>query len=353
MTVYNDKLYFIADGGTNSGREIWSTDGTNAPSELKDIYSGVYSSQNSFDSEFIVFDGKLYFAADDGTNGNELWLTEGTEATTVMFKNINPGSGSSHPYSFAVFDGKLYFQASDGTNGIELWWSDGTVGNTVMYKDINSGASDGLPQLCKTCMAVFNSKLYFIADDGSKGFELYVVSSTSCSAGYFLGPGSATTDTCELCTSGKYQASNNYIGSSCTDCPPGTYMDVGNDGTDATEHDGEGHCKQCEKGKYQDQTGQTSCFVCGAGKYRDTPSTSVAYDSGNTNNANLDDCMIAGSNTNNAQCGIRYTRLTNMGGCAITIQGKLVVRSWGNHFVVITTARALRRTYSQWCLTFR
>ena len=38
-----------------------------------------------------------------------------------------------------------------------------------MYKDINSGASDGLPQLCKTCMAVFNSKLYFIADDGSKG----------------------------------------------------------------------------------------------------------------------------------------------------------------------------------------
>ena len=277
-----------------------------------------------------------------------------------MFKNINPGSGSSHPYSFAVFDGKLYFQASDGTNGIELWWSDGTVGNTVMYKNINSGASDGLPQQCNTCMAVFNSKLYFIADDGSKGFELYVVSSTSCSAGYFLGPGSATTDTCELCTSGKYQASNNYIGSSCTDCPPGTYMDVGNDGTDATEHDGEGHCKQCEKGKYQDQTGQTSCFVCGAGKYRDTPATSVAYDSSTTNNANVK--FVNGtylvyyliSVSHNLRewkrrCGIRYTTI-QYGWMCDNPQVQTVSCSWEITLIVITLLGHSRgRWRSQWC----
>mgnify|MGYP001452432138 CR=1 FL=1 len=79
---------------------------------------------------------------------------------------------------------------------------------------------------------------------------------------------------CTICGAGKYSAATAAtLANTCTDCPTGTYMDVGNDGTDATEHDGTNDCKQCEKGKYQDQTGQTSCDVCVAGKYRDTPAT--------------------------------------------------------------------------------
>ena len=37
-----------------------------------------------------VFDGKLYFKADNGAaNGNELWVTDGTEGGTMMVEDIN------------------------------------------------------------------------------------------------------------------------------------------------------------------------------------------------------------------------------------------------------------------------
>jgi ELWxxDGT repeat protein len=35
------------------------------------------------------------FAANDGTNGRELWVTDGTAADTQLLMNINPAAGSS------------------------------------------------------------------------------------------------------------------------------------------------------------------------------------------------------------------------------------------------------------------
>jgi hypothetical protein len=47
--------------------------------------------------------------------------TGGTAAGTVMVIDINPGAGHSNPGDFTVFNGALYFSADDGTNGHELW----------------------------------------------------------------------------------------------------------------------------------------------------------------------------------------------------------------------------------------
>jgi ELWxxDGT repeat protein len=41
----------------------------------------------------------VFFAADDGGTGTELWKSDGTEAGTVRVKDIVPGPGSATPGS--------------------------------------------------------------------------------------------------------------------------------------------------------------------------------------------------------------------------------------------------------------
>ena len=53
-----------------------------------------------------------------------------------------PGLRQRHPTSI---NGTLYFTADDGTHGTELWKSDGTTRGTVMVKDIDPGSAGSLP----------------------------------------------------------------------------------------------------------------------------------------------------------------------------------------------------------------
>ena len=62
-----------------------------------------------------------------------------------MVKDIYSGSGSSSPDYLTAVGNTLYFRATDGTNGVELWKSDGTASGTVMVKDIRSGSGSSSP----------------------------------------------------------------------------------------------------------------------------------------------------------------------------------------------------------------
>ena len=81
-------------------------------------------------------DGNLYFQANDGLLGTELWRSDGSGPGTFMVSDIYPASSSLPSHLFA-FGGLLYFQADDGMSGIELWRSDGTSAGTNLVKDIN------------------------------------------------------------------------------------------------------------------------------------------------------------------------------------------------------------------------
>ena len=105
--------------------------------------------------------------------GEELWKYDGTTATMVA--DINPMSSSSSPYDLAVFNGALYFAADDGVHGEELWKFDpantsgSAHGTASLVADINPGVDDGDADN----LIVFNNALYFVADNGTNGEELW------------------------------------------------------------------------------------------------------------------------------------------------------------------------------------
>jgi ELWxxDGT repeat protein len=67
----------------------------------------------------------LYFTADDGTDGRELWTSDGTPAGTAVVQDINPGPGNAfytfYDPGFTVVNSQLFFVANDRVHGRELW----------------------------------------------------------------------------------------------------------------------------------------------------------------------------------------------------------------------------------------
>ena len=136
LTNVNGTLFFTADDGT-TGQELWKSNGTTAGTVLvKDIHPG---GQDSFAANLTDVNGTLFFSADDGSTGQELWKSDGTSAGTVLVKDITQRSAAT-PASLTNVNGTLFFAANDGTVGQELWKSDGTAAGTVLVKDISPGS---------------------------------------------------------------------------------------------------------------------------------------------------------------------------------------------------------------------
>ena len=141
---------------------------------VKDINPGNHKSSSTGGEPSGVFSdvaGTLFFVAGDRRHGRELWRSDGTRRGTRMVKDINPGQrpccrgqgASSDPYSLTAVGRALYFVADDGIHGRELWRSDGTSRGTRMVKDIVPGLGPyNLGSLTNVA-----GILFFVATDGT------------------------------------------------------------------------------------------------------------------------------------------------------------------------------------------
>jgi ELWxxDGT repeat protein len=181
LTDVNGVLFFAADDGTN-GTELWRSDGTASGTTLVEdaipgggINPGSAGADGSFPDDLANVNGTVFFAADDGINGTEPWKSDGTPSGTKMVKDGIPGANGSSPQFFANVNGTAFFQAVDDTNGIELWKSDGTTSGTAVVEDavpgggINPGVADSSPDSLTNVAGT----LFFSAQDAPNNTELW------------------------------------------------------------------------------------------------------------------------------------------------------------------------------------
>ncbi len=166
-----DDFFFLRSG-------LWRTDGTEAGTlQLLGPESRPGAPRAA--------GGSVFFAADDGIHGEELWTSDGTVAGTRMVGDLQPGDFGSRPQGMIEFQGKLYFTAIDA-DGYGLWRSDGTGPGTQQVASLGSEAS--LP-------TVHAGRLWFFAEDGEHGKELWSSDGTGAGTGMAvdLAPGSSST----------------------------------------------------------------------------------------------------------------------------------------------------------------
>ena len=144
-------LVLLSAMPNGSGPEPWVTDGTYRsarplrqidpnPANPGSLYTGPTQNQ------FLEFAGRAWFPANDGSQGNELWATDGTTAGTVLVGDLEPGPGSSDPHGFVVGGRRMWFRATTSTHGAEIWSSDGTASGTSLFVDLVPGATGSEPE---------------------------------------------------------------------------------------------------------------------------------------------------------------------------------------------------------------
>jgi ELWxxDGT repeat protein len=176
--VLTPASWFVANATSAQPNQDQSrtTRSASAPQLVKDINPGDASSTPEM---FVTFNGALYFRANDGAHGVELWRTDGTSGGTMLVTDLFPGPSNGVPGNLTVAGGKLYFHGFTEPTGSKVFDSDGTARGTRLLADTFPGAPDGPdgPPL-PAGFTTFGANVLFAATDAKLGYELWITDGT-------------------------------------------------------------------------------------------------------------------------------------------------------------------------------
>ena len=174
MVEFRGQVYFDANDGVH-GDELWRTDGSKAGTHLAvDVVTGAESSSPT--GPIIRVGDRLYFSA--GASGDRsVFSSDGTPAGTAPV----PGTEGLNPFGFVPGEGRFYFRAPTGDGSfmdasIALWASDGTAAGTNEISTIRLSQSQDCPGLgagTANSVAVMGSLAFFCSIDADHGAELW------------------------------------------------------------------------------------------------------------------------------------------------------------------------------------
>ena len=194
MHQIGDLIFFagrdeLPGAQTTTGDELWALNHTEAisatnPYLVKDISAGVGDSINNFCGA-TVHNDTLFFVANDGLEGYELWKSDGTNSGTQLVRSLYPGNQNSNPGGFFTIGDTLYFSARSTSAVHSIWKTDGTSAGTVQ---VSSGCND---YNCRFGGATeYNGNIYGSGYTPSGGVELFVMDGNSLQMLVDLTPGS-------------------------------------------------------------------------------------------------------------------------------------------------------------------
>jgi ELWxxDGT repeat protein len=176
LTVVGRRVFFAASDGVH-GVELWVSDGSRVGTRMvADIDPGPPTSDIRDRPSWLTAAGdRIFFVADDGVHGPELWVSDGTATGTVMSRQIREGRRSSRIEQMAALGDRVVFSATTPIHGKEPWVSDGTPEGTTMLADIAEGDRNSIPY--QPVMA--RGRVFFTAHDADRRAELWSTDGTS------------------------------------------------------------------------------------------------------------------------------------------------------------------------------
>ncbi len=172
-TTFDGRVYFWADDGAH-GRELWATDGLTT-TLVADLFPGPEGAQLSPTiPRFLgTLGGRLYFRHRESPASEQLafvlWATDGD--STAVVSTVLPSSYLGDPVRHhAIFKEKLYFSGYEPAHGTELWATDGDT--TALVADLfpyDREPGGSFPNE----FTVTGDKLYFFAHDVEYGMALW------------------------------------------------------------------------------------------------------------------------------------------------------------------------------------